>query len=311
MRLALVALSAASLLAATLPVYADDRPAAEEASAHLERARAYVASGEYTLAIAEQTTAIALAPTAEAFKARAQVWALKRQCELAVADLNRAIELRPRDPDSYFRRAECLRMTGQNEGAAEDLTLVLRFDRSSAAALKLRAHVRLAQGRVSDALTDLRWAAGYDPRDMTLVQMLGFARFANGDFEIAAENLARSLRFRDDVKVMLLLYLARAKSGTDGLAELKKNIGYVRTRSWPFPIAALYLGHGTVESVMDAARDDAARCEATFYIGHWLQVQGRRGDGYAMLKKAANICPKTLVEYETLSSQMRNARLAY
>lgn len=285
--------------------------AATAATSHLKRAQDYAAAGDHTQAIAEQTRAIALAPTAVAFKARAMAWAAKRQCDLAVADFTRAIELAPRDPDSYYRRAECLRMTGQAAAADHDLTQVLRFDGTSTKALRLRAHVRLAQGRTSDALTDLRWAIDHAPRDITLVQMLGYARFANGDYDIAAGNLARSLRFRDDVRVMLLLYIARGKSGTDAQDELRKHVGYVRTRAWPFPVAALYLGHGTPESALEQARDDNERCEAHFYIGHWLQLQGRRADGYGLLKKAANTCPKTLLEYEALSPEVRGFRPAF
>lgn len=308
MRLGLFGLAFVSILAPSAVTAAENIDRSSDAASHLQRARALAAAGDHTRAIAEQTSAIALAPTAEAFKARAQSWALKRQCELAVADFGRAIELAPRDADTYFRRAECLRIIGHTSAAEEDLTKVLRFDRSSAAALRLRAHVRLADGRVSDALTDLRWAADYDPRDISLLQLLGFARFANGDYEIAAENLARSLRFRDDLRAMLLLYIARGKSGIDGREELRKHVGYLRHRAWPFPAAALYLGHGTPEGVIEKAQDEAERCQAYFYVGYWLQLQGRRADGYGLLKKAANTCPKTLVEYETLTPELRRRR---
>ena len=305
MRFGLIALAFASILIPGAAWADDAQSRADSAAAHLNSARALFAAGDHTRAIAEQSSAITLAPTAEAFKARAQAWAVKRQCELAVADFTRAIELAPRDPDTYFRRAECLRALGQTEGAADDLTRVLRFDKGSAAAFALRAHVRLAQGRVPEALTDLRWAIDLDPRDIRLVQMLGFARFANGDYAIAANNLQRALRFRDDMKGMLLLYLARGKSGEDGRAELLKSAGYLRTRAWPFPIMALYLGHGSPAEVMGSAATEEESCEANFYIGHWLQLQGRRADGFGMLKTALRTCPKTLIEYETIKSDFQ------
>lgn len=307
MRLGLVALAFASMLAPSA-FAVDDQQRAADAAAHLERARAHLAAGDHTQAIAAQTSAITLAPTAAAYKERAQAWAAKRQCELAVADFTSAIALAPRNPDTYFRRAQCLRTLGQTEKAAEDLTLVLRFANDNAEAFQLRAHVRLAQGRVADALTDLRWAIDLDPRDTRLVQMLGFARFANGDYEIAAGNLKRSLRFRNDMKAMLMLYLAQGRNGTDGRADLEKSAGHLRTRAWPFPILALYLGHGSPSGVMDQAATDDMRCDVNFYVGHFLQLQGRRADGYGMLKTALQTCPNTTLEYETIKSGLQPFR---
>lgn len=304
MRLGFAALGFASILASSVAYAVEGPQKVEDAAAHMQRARAHLAAGDHTQAIAEQSSAITLAPTAAAFKERAQAWALKRQCELAVADFTRAIELAPRDPDTYFRRAECLRAIGQTDKAVEDLTLVLRFDKKNADAFKLRAHVRLAQGRVSDALTDLRWAIDVEPRDVRLLQMLGFARFANGDFEIAADNLKRSLRLRDDMKVMLLLYLARGRGGSDGRAELEKNAGFLRTRAWPFPILALYLGHGTAKGVLAQASTDEQLCEANFYVGNWLRLQGPRADGFGMLKTAQQTCPKASIEYEAINAEL-------
>jgi tetratricopeptide (TPR) repeat protein len=307
MRLGLAALGFACILAPGVAFAADDPQRAVEAAAHMQRARAHLAAGDHTQAIAEQSNAIVLEPTAAAFKARALAWAQKRQCELAVADFTRAIELAPRDPDTYFRRAECLRALGQTDKAVEDLTQVLRFNKANADAFQLRAHVRLAQGRVPEALTDLRWAIDVEPRDVRLVQMLGFARFANADYEVAADNLKRSLRLRDDMKAMLLLYLARGRAGVDGRAELEKNVSYLRTRAWPFPILALYLGHGTPKDVLAQARTEEQQCEANFYIGHWLRQHGPRADGFGMLKSAMWTCPKTLLEYETIAAEFNLA----
>ena len=286
-----------------------DQP--DGAGDHLQRARALIADGEHTRAIAEQTRAIALEPAAPAFKERARTWALKQQCELAVADYSRAVELDPRDQESYLGRASCLRALGRTDRAAEDLTFLLRFNTRSADVFKMRAHVRLTQGRVAEALTDLRWATDLEPRDVSIMQMLGYARFANGEYEIAADNLVRALRFRDDMRAMLYLYLARSRNGSNARAELQKNAGYLRTRSWPFPIVALYLGHGTPAEVREKASGDDQKCSANFYVGHWLQLQGRRAEGFALLKEALNTCPKTNLEYETLSAEMKLTRLQF
>lgn len=310
-RLVLLALTLVVSAGPVLAAEAASPDAVPEVASHLERARAFIATGDHTQALAEQTRAIAIAPAAASFKERARTWALKRQCDLAVADFSRAIEINPRDVESYLGRAECLRALGQFNRAADDLTLLLRFDSRASDVFKLRAHVRLAQGNASAALTDLRWALDIEPRDVQLMQMLGYARFANGDYEIAATNLQRALRFRDDMRTMLFLYLARARSGSDGVAELEKNMGYLRTRSWPFPVVALYLGHAKPENVFAEAKDETMQCMANFYVGHWLQVQGRRADGFALLKKAANTCPKSVLEYETLAVELRRLRFQF
>ncbi len=279
-------------------------------SQHIQQARLLIEGGEHTKALAEQTRAIALEPSrAMPYRERGRTWLMKRQYELAIADYTRALELAPRDAESYLGRAQCFHASGNIERAVEDYTTALTINPRLAEALKMRGHARLAEGRYDLGLADFKRASNLDPRETYYLTALGVARYFMGDLTVSANNLVRSLSFKDDMRGMLFLYLVRAKSGAEAGKELEKNAGYLRQRTWPYPVIEVYLGRRSPDAVLALATDEAKQCEANFYIGEWLALQGQRSDGVASLKHAARTCPKLLVEYEAATAELR--RIGY
>lgn len=277
-----------------------------EASRHIQQARLLIEGGEHTKALAEQTRAIALEPTrALPYRERGRTWLLKRQYDLAIADYTRALELSPRDADSYLGRARCFHASGNFARAVEDYTKALAINPRLSEAFKMRGHARLAEGRYDLGLADFKRAIDLDPRETYYLTALGITRYFMGDLTVSANNLTRSLTFKDDMRGMLFLYLARTKNGVEAGKELEKHAGYLRQRTWPYPIVELYLGRSSPEAVLALATDESRLCEANFYVGEWLALQGQRADGIASLKHAARTCPKLQVEYEAATAELR------
>ena len=94
----------------------------ENPGAYCGRGRVYHNKGEHELAIADMNRAIELAPDfAEAYFHRASIRATTRdEFAPALADFNMALELGPEDATTYIMRGIVLGMLDDDEGAAAD-----------------------------------------------------------------------------------------------------------------------------------------------------------------------------------------------
>ncbi|MGH6954277.1 MAG: tetratricopeptide repeat protein, partial [Alphaproteobacteria bacterium] len=124
----------------------------------------------------------------------------------------------------------------------------------------------------------------------------GNAQFFLGRFAEAASDYEESLKINPRVIYPAFwLYIARARSGQDGKAELTKNAARLKDLFyWPGPIAALFLGKATPKEVvagaedpfLDARRQREQQCEAHFYVGQFHLLNGRKAEAAAAFKKA-------------------------
>lgn len=278
---------------------------AAAASAHIERARLLVAQRLYTQAIAEHTQALDLDPRrADAYRARADAWVQRGQCGLAIDDYNRALAIVRVDAQSFLGRGRCLHAQGQFERAVEDYSLAARLA-SNPEAYTLRAHVALARGDFNSAGADVKRAISADPREPAHLIHLGIVRYFMGQYALAVDNLTRALRYRDDMRGMLFLYLAQAHLGQDARADLERRAGYVRERVWPFALLEFYLGNKSAAQVMQLSGTDLALCQSGYFVGELALISGSRSDGVAALKQALRVCHKNSLEYAAASAALR------
>jgi lipoprotein NlpI len=105
---------------------------------------------------------------------------------------------------------------------------------------------------------------------------------------------------------VLWRYLARARSGSPtAAAELEIDAERaLKQPDWPFPVVELFLGHRTPEATLEASTNSGNRCEAQFYVGEWLLLQGDRPAAMAALKMAAETCSKTFYEYGLAQAEL-------
>lgn len=103
------------------------------------------------------------------------------------------------------------------------------------------------------------------------------------------------------------LYLARAKSGTDGKDELKSNAAAVDLSKWPASVIELYLGQNTPEDVLHAAGSDSGqRCEYSFYVREYRALRGERPEALALFRSASSGGPKDFIEYVPALTEVRD-----
>jgi tetratricopeptide (TPR) repeat protein/predicted aspartyl protease len=94
-------------------------------------------------------------PDPDALARRGEASAARHDFEHALADLSKAVELRPDDPEYLFQRALIYRQSGQVALATADLDHVLTLNQDFLRAYMPRAEIRLHEKNVDGAVADL------------------------------------------------------------------------------------------------------------------------------------------------------------
>ncbi len=156
------------------------------------------------------------------------------------------------------------------------------------------------------AIEDFTEATQLDPTLPQAHQTLGFARFFVGDFRPAARNFADSLDLRrDDIYAMLWIYIVRSRVAEKDARDILRQVSReVNVTEWPGVLVGYYLGNITPEAVLKAANDSDPKrrrekqCEANFYIGQQLLIDGKKAEATKMFKAALATNVTKFVEYE-------------
>ena len=81
--------------------------------------------------------------------------------------------------------------------------------------------------------------------------------------------------------------------------------------AWPAPVVRLYLGQLTPEALLAAADNPNAAvrtsqmCEANFYAGEFLLLQGKKDDAARLFKPVAAGCQGDLIHYESARTELK------
>src|SRR5262249_8296074 len=100
----------------------------------------------------------------------------------------------------------------------------------------------------------------------------------------------------------LWLYLAGARGGDEAAAkaDLAARAAKLRQPEWPFAAVELYLGRGTPEATLAAAKRPAEHCEARIFLAEWHLL--RRPDAAGnILKAMSDDCPKFFIDDNELA----------
>jgi tetratricopeptide (TPR) repeat protein len=117
---------------------------------------------------------------------RAMLWSQVGESHLALADLDKALELKPRSPALYLRRAGVWLDAQKYVRCERELTSLLNLVPEYLEARNWRAEVRLAYGDVYGALVDLGEVLRKDPFNEEALRWYAFAKG-----QIAAQQITK------------------------------------------------------------------------------------------------------------------------
>ena len=120
--------------------------------------------------------------------------------------------------------------------------------------------------------------------------------FYSGDTAGAIDDLRKAVELEpSDSYSAIWLEIASRRSGKAG--ALAQSIPNLDMSEWPAPLVELMVDRTTPEAVVGAARssiprfDRVRRCEANFYGGEWLLLNGSETEAAKLLRYAFDNCP--------------------
>ncbi len=183
--------------------------------AYLVRARIYVAQDAHQLALEDLNQALELNPQdAEIYRLRAALHLkLNRNAE-ALDDVKQALEHDQEDAELLTIQGEALRRQGKLDQAVEALDRAIELDDKLAAAWISRGMARLNQGKARKALEDLDRAVELVPENPRAYLQRGIIHAHLGDYQQAARDFDQAIELAPaDAKTYAYRAMAALKQG--------------------------------------------------------------------------------------------------
>ena len=111
-------------------------------------------------------------PEASLYQLRAAIYRTQEKIDEAISDLNKAIELNPKDPAPLFARAEIYLIQDDTSSARRDLDKAMELNPGSVQGVLLRAYVSAEEGRLPDAINDMKLLVRSFPENSTWANQL-------------------------------------------------------------------------------------------------------------------------------------------
>ena len=272
---------------------------------YFDSAAARLQKGESEGAIKDLTRAIELNPQyVEAFFARAQLLFLKKDLNKALADYNKVMELAPNFPAAglvYKNRSVIRQFNGDRDGALADLNQAVSLNPKDAGAYGNRGVIRALQEDLDGAASDYEKAIELNPNSPPAYINRGILRFQLGNLNGALADFNRALELApNSAKTYVERGITRSITGEiDGaIADIRKGFSVdpesVSERdpgnfSSPFKMLNRFI----------AAHPDNARAYET--RGLLRLLQGKKAEAAQDFGKSLELDPKLKAEIDKLS----------
>jgi len=235
------------------------------------------AKGDFDSAIADFSEAIRLDPKyAAAYNNRGLAYIAEGDYDHAIGDFNQAVQLDPKYASAYNNRCIAHNDKGESYLALADCNEAIRLNPDYTGAYISRGVAGLYAGLLPLALADINNWTKLDPKSAYAALWLDII----------------------DKRSNLPSYLADATKRID-------------MNKWPAPIVRLYLGQLTAEAVLIAVDDPDAKikrgrvCEANFFTGELMLLQGKKDLAAPLFRLAAAECPKDFVQYFAANAELK------
>ncbi len=155
----------------------------------------------------------------EAWRARGVLYMSGGEFEKALEDLQGLLDRNPDDLLAHQAIAQALRQMKQLDAAKEHLNQVIQADPDAALAYNMRARIEEEQGQLDAAVEDLNQAIRIQPRDLGAVLSRGRLRAAQAQFDLARSDIDRALQLQPGLpQAIVLRSLISAGQGRFGEA---------------------------------------------------------------------------------------------
>jgi lipoprotein NlpI len=162
------------------------------------------------------------------------------------------------------------------------------------------------------AIPDYDQAIRLDPTYAQIHNARGFARFFLGQLPEAATDFEHAVNVRpEDLYALLWRYFIETRNGNDGRTKLESAVKQLTLDAWPAPVISLYLGELSPKALLDTATDSNAnkqrekKCEAYFYIGQQLLIQGKKNEAVKIFRAAVATNAIDIVEHEGAKVELK------
>ncbi len=183
---------------------------------------------------------------------------------------------------------------------------------SKAWAYAKRANAYTKLGQYRSAIQDLDKTLQNYPDSFHAHQQRGRAHFYLGNFPAAAQSFDSVLSSRAKNPFdALWRYLALERAGGNGRPLLQSDAAKFELKEWPGPIIEMFLGQRSPESMLAAARANAAQlksenlCEADFYIGQYHLLRNEIPAAKNAFRQALETNAYTFVEYRGAYEELK------
>jgi tetratricopeptide (TPR) repeat protein len=253
--------------------------------------------GEYQRSLFLYTKSLEYKPdSVPALCNRSLVYQQLGEHSCAVVDLDRVIELRPKFGLAYFNRGISAKILGDLNRAIADQTRAIELSPNDANAHGELGVLHMLRLEYDLAIVSLTRATKLAPSDPNHLLNRGITQFFRANFSIAADDLRRSLNLVQDTHATLIYFLAQARMGLNGTAQLENDARAIDLNQWPGPLISLFLGLQSPQAIISHRIDAKQKAEAHFYIGQWYLLKNSQIEAITALKEAKQHCPISFFE---------------
>jgi tetratricopeptide (TPR) repeat protein len=215
----------------------------------------------------------------------------------ALADLSRAVSVKPGHLTAIVRRATCLRMLERYDEALADLNYALELEPDGSVALRERGLVYFSKSRYLDALADFDRAIEIDARDEQAFIVRGIMYLELGSYDKALADCDRAMQLSPNNSGFISmrgLVRMEAKHTEDALADFERAVELDSNSANPLAfrgLANLMMGHyeEALADLNQATERDPANIMAMMVRSSGNLAIGRHREALTDLNRATEL----------------------